>query len=164
MRTTVKVALPVLLAAMLAALALLVLGAQTERAAHQSATPISRQQAISYAIQMLPDRGRGYELTVAELEPTSKHFDFTSPSGNRFSEDAVQECLVFPPLPPLAFLRQCRYYPVWVVSFSNRACETVITINALSGRFGGGGSGGRGACGLNPPPVPDHRWFQPTWG
>jgi len=159
MRTTVKVGLPVLLAAV----ALLVLSAQTERAAHQPASPISRQQAISYAIQMLPDRGRGYELTVAELEPTNKHFDFASPSGKRFSEDAVQECLVFPPLPPLPFLTQCRYYPVWVVTFSNQACETVITINALSGRFGGGGSGGRGACGLNPPPVPDHHWFQPTW-
>lgn len=159
-------------AAVLAASALVAAGAggiyaQEQRTARQPVAPISMHEAVADASAALPDGGRDYRMTAAQLEPSSRHYVFTAPNGGSFGSDSAQECLYVPPLPPLRFLTTCRYYPVWVVAFSSPDCEVIVSINALTGRFAGGGAGwsGRPAdCGLNPPLPPATGWFVPTWG
>ena len=137
--------------------------AQVTRMANERTTTITMEEAVRDASATLPANGLGYQMTAAQLEPTSRHFTFTSPTGGSFDEDQAQECLVIPPLPRLPL--PCRYYPVWVVSFSNDSCTAIVAINALTGRFAGGSMGGDSACALSPfsleAPAP---WFKPSWG
>lgn len=125
---------------------------------------ISRADAIALASPSLPDDGRGYAVTAAELEPTDQHFVFTSPSGGTFGGDDSQECAVFPPLPPLPFWKICRYYPLWVIDFSREGCEIIVAINADTGRFEGGSEvGDPSTCGSIRPTAPSPPLFQLTW-
>jgi hypothetical protein len=155
----------------LLALGAVVVAADTQRAASEPSKPISEQEAIADAMRQLPNNGAGYKVVATQLEPSSQHFDFLGPNGERVGEDQVKECLVIPPLPPLPFLTPCRYYPVWVVALSSQTCNVDIEINALTGRFGGGGggsapstSGASGSCEISPSgeataPI----WWQPFW-
>ena len=136
------------------------------------AKPISEAAAIADAMKQLPNNGAGYQVVKTELEASSKHFEFVGPNGNSYSEDSAQECLVMPPLPRLPGLEPCRYYPVWMVALSSAKCQTVIGINAYTGRFAGGGSAtvatqsqapSMDDCAITPE-APDVHWFQPMWG
>jgi hypothetical protein len=129
----------------------------------QSSRSISEQEAIADAMKALPANGAGYRVVVAQLEPSSKHFEFSSANGQQFGEDQVRECLVLPLVGKVPFLSPCRYYPLWVVALSSQTCDVDIAINALTGRFGGGGDdcevspfspGGGGTT----------SWWQPVWG
>ncbi len=133
---------------------------------------ISQEAAIADAMKQLPNGGAGYHVLKAELEPSSKHFQFVGPDGSRFGEDDSRECLFIPPLPPLPWLTPCRYYPVWVVALSSPTCNATIAINAFTGRFDGGGtavpstapaSSSIGTCDLTPE-APSGTWFQASWG
>lgn len=162
-----RFAVPVI-AAVLAGTALVAAGvggvyAQEQRVASQPVAPISMSEAVRDAMPALPDNGRHYRMTAAQLEPSSRHYVFTTPSGGSFGSDSTQECLFIPPFPPLRILTTCRYYPVWVVAFSGSGCEAIVAINAYSGRFAGGGSGGDTSCSLNPPVPPATPWFEPAW-
>ncbi len=106
--------------------------------------PISQEVAIADAMRQLPNNGSAYKVLEVQFEPTSKHFEFSSPVGHRFGEDGVKECLVVPPLPPIPSVTPCRYYPVWVVALSNPACDIIVAINAYTHRFAGGGTSNSG--------------------
>jgi hypothetical protein len=121
-------------------------------------TQISQADAIADARKVLPNNGSGYEVLKTELEPNSTHFNFTSAnSSGGFSEDAVEECLIVPPL-PIRF--GCRPYPVWVIELSGPSCQATIAINARSGRFGGAGTDG---CDIVPEPGPPPIMFVAQW-
>src|SRR6202035_3452331 len=128
---------------LLSVIALLVAGALavaagTYREASRQPVLISGAQATADAMKALPNQGTGFTVVTVQLEPTSKHFEFTAPGGQGLGEDQVQECLVVPPLPRLPLITPCRYYPVWVVVVTNQGCDAAIAINAFTGRFGGG--------------------------
>lgn len=151
------------------ALGAVVLFATTYGAAADTAgraEPITQSEAIADAMKQLPNGGTGYRVLEAQLEPSSKHFEFVGPNGMELGEDQVQECLVIPPIPRLPLFTVCRYYPVWVVAFSSPTCNADVAINAYTGRFAGGGSGSGTAsfeqCQLVPE-SPTITWFQPTW-
>lgn len=163
-----------LTAAILLALGVVVVAADTQTAASAPSKPISEQEAIADAMHQLANNGAGYTVVATQLEPSSSHFKFTGPNGQGFGEDEAKECLVIPPLPPLPFLTPCRYYPVWVVALSTQACDVVIAINAHTGRFGGAGSDYRGTppantidfgnCGITPGGGGANlSWWQPGW-
>src|SRR5260370_40416651 len=97
--------------------------------------PISQEVAIADAMRQLPNNGSGYSVLEVQFEPTSKHFEFSSPVGHRFGEDGVKERLVVPPLPPIPSVTPCRYYPVWAVALSNPACDIIVAINAYTALF-----------------------------
>jgi len=163
-----RVVFVLLTLAILLALGGMVVAADTERAASIPSKPISEQEAVADAMRQLPNNGAGYTVVATQLEPSSSHFDFVGPNGQRVGRDEGKECLVIPPLPPLPFLTPCRYYPVWVVALSSQTCDVVIEINALTGRFGGGGGSGPSTCASAISPgggatTPDP-WWQPVWG
>lgn len=169
-----RVVLVLVALAVLLAMGGMVVAANTQRVASQPSKPISEQDAVTDAMRALPNNGAGYTVLETQLEPSSRHFDFSGPNG-RYGEDQVKECLVIPPLPPLPFLTPCRYYPVWVVVLSSQACDVVIEINALTGRFGGAGGGSRGdtqsgsaapdSCEISPGAGDESPgWWQPVWG
>jgi hypothetical protein len=161
-------------AAIFLALGVVVVVADTQTAASAPSKAISEQEAIADAMHQLPNNAAGYTVVATQLEPTSSHFDFSGPNGQRFGEDQVKECLVIPPLPPLPFLTPCRYFPVWVVALSTPTCDVVIAINAHTGRFGGAGASYRGSdqatstagdsCGITPGGAGTTlSWWQPGW-
>jgi hypothetical protein len=173
-----RVVFVLLTLAILLALGGMVVAADTERAASIPSKPISEQEAVADAMRQLPNNGAGYTVVATQLEPSSSHFDFVGPNGQRVGRDQGKECLVIPPLPPLPFLTRCRYYPVWVVALSSQTCdvEIEIEINALTGRFGGAGgtyggsapstSSASDSCAISPgggATTPDP-WWQPVWG
>jgi hypothetical protein len=169
-----RVVFVLLTLAILLALGGMVVAADTQWAASRPSSPISESEAVADAMRQLPNNGAGYTMEAAQLEPSSRHFEFSGPNGQGFGEDQVKECMVIAPLPPLPFLTPCRYYPVWVVALSNQTCDVVIAINALTGRFGGGGTGYRGSaqstssavdsCGFNPGGgASTPGWWQPVW-
>ena len=160
--------------AIVLALGVVVVAADTGWEASKPSAPISEQEAVADARRELPNDGAGYTVVATKLEASSKHIDFIAPNGQGFGEDQVKECLVIPPIPPLPFLTPCRYYPVWVVALSNQTCDVVIAINALTGRFGGGGAGSKGSapstsnpsdsCEISPSgDATTPTWFQPMW-
>lgn len=161
--------------ALLAVGAIVAVASTYREASSRTWEPITAQEAIADAVKTLPDNGAAYSLVAVQFEPSSQYFQFSDARGQGFGEDQVQECLVIPPLPPLPFLTPCRYYPVWVVDLTSQRCTVVIAINALTGRFGGAGTGYGGtaqpisgppdSCAITPgggDTVP--RWWQPTWG
>lgn len=169
-----RVVLVLLALAVLLAMGGMVVAANTQRVASQPSKPISEQEAVADAMRALPNNGAGYTVLATQLEPSSRHFDFSGPNGQRFGEDQAKECLVIPPLPPLPFLTPCRYYPVWVVVLSSQTCDVVVAINALTGRFGGAGanyrgdaqssSGAPGSCEISPGGGDaSPGWWQPVW-
>jgi len=84
-------------------------------------------------MKQLPHGGAGYGVLEAQLEPSSKHFEFAAPGGRRFGKDGAKECLVIAPFPRLPFFTPCRNYPVWEVALSNQTCDVIVAINAYSG-------------------------------
>jgi hypothetical protein len=169
-----RVVFVLLTLAILLAVGGVVVAADAQSVGSRPSSPISEPEAVADAMRQLPNNGAGYTIEAVQLEPSSSHFDFSGPNGQGFGEDQVKECLVIPPLPPLPFLTPCRYYPVWVVALSSQTCDVVIAINALTGRFGGGGAGSRASaqstsspvdsCAFSPdagPTTPG--WLQPGW-
>lgn len=162
--------------AFLAAIAVAAVGgiavaAGTYREEAKASKPISNREAIADAMKQLPNNGAAYTVVAVELEPTSKHFEYSGANG-RFGGDLAQECLRIPPLPPLPFLSPCRYYPVWVVDLTSQSCDVTIAINALSGRFAGAGTGYRGVLPISGsvenclirPGSASETWWEPVWG
>jgi hypothetical protein len=160
---------------LLAVGAIVAMASTYREASSRASEPISAQEATADAMKMLPNNGAAYTLVAVQLEPTSQHFEFSDASRQGFGEDHAQECLVIPPLPPLPFLTPCRYYPVWVVDLTSQDCNVVIAINALTGRFGGGGNGYRGtaqpisaapdSCAISPGGGDaGPRWWEASWG
>jgi len=169
-----RVVFVVVTAAILLALGVVVVAADTQQAASAPSRPISEQEAITDAMHQLPNDAAGYTVVATQLEPSSSHFDFSGPNGQRFGEDQAKECLVIPPLPPLPFLTPCRYFPVWVVALSTQRCDVVIAINAHTGGFGGAGESYRGtdqatstafdSCGITPGAAGTTlTWWQAGW-
>lgn len=158
--------------AIVLALGAIVVAGDTYWATSKPSKPISEKEAVADAMRTLPNNGAGYTVVATQLEPSSSHFDFVGPNGQGVGEDQVKECLVIPPLPPLPFM-PCRDYPVWVVALSGQTCDVIIEINALTGRFGGGGTVGGSApstsgvsdsCAISPgggSTTPS--WWQPFW-
>lgn len=124
------------------------------------------------AMRTLSNNGAGYTVVATQFEPSISHFDFVGPNGQGASEGQVKECLTIPPQPPVPS-QPCRDNPRWVVAQSGRRFDVVIPINALTGRFGGGGTVGGSApstsgasdnCAISSDggATPPCRW-QPIW-
>jgi hypothetical protein len=133
------------------------------REAQRPATPISQTEAASIALTWVPKAENGFGVVAAQLEPSSKHWNYVDQFGPGVEGEGGEECLILPPTP----LRgPCRYFPVWIVhAKSNSAnCDVYIEINALTGRFlTGQGNCAAPGLGNGPNFVPDIQPFQPLW-